>query len=193
MANDKKLDCVILGLLSHESLSGYEIKKRMDMGLKYLWGASFGSIYPTLEHLRNKGLATCIASPDSKRKKQIYTITPAGETYLRTWLQDPQDRDELRYETLLKLFFGNTLGPEETAGHIRDFEARIREELLQLQGLEQVLQAGAYEDRSHIYYLLTVQFGIQTYEGYLRWCNMAIRTLEDAAEAEGPSVQPVEI
>ena len=30
MANEKKIDCVILGLLSHEELTGYEIKKRMD-------------------------------------------------------------------------------------------------------------------------------------------------------------------
>lgn len=27
MANEKKIDCVILGLLSHEELTGYEIKK----------------------------------------------------------------------------------------------------------------------------------------------------------------------
>lgn len=38
MATEKKLDCVILGLLSHEELTGYEIKKRMDTALKYFWG-----------------------------------------------------------------------------------------------------------------------------------------------------------
>lgn len=51
MATEKKLDCVILGLLSHEDLTGYEIKKRMDTTLKYFWGASYGSIYPTLSEL----------------------------------------------------------------------------------------------------------------------------------------------
>ena len=30
MAIEKKIDYVILGLLSHEDLTGYEIKKRMD-------------------------------------------------------------------------------------------------------------------------------------------------------------------
>ena len=53
MANEKKLDCVILGLLSHEELTGYEIKKRIDTTLKYFWGASYGSIYPTLSDLVN--------------------------------------------------------------------------------------------------------------------------------------------
>lgn len=31
MANEKKIDCVILGLLSHEKLTEYEIKKNRQM------------------------------------------------------------------------------------------------------------------------------------------------------------------
>lgn len=57
MATEKKLDCVILGLLNHEELTGYEIKKRMDTALRYFWGASYGSIYPTLTELVNRGFA----------------------------------------------------------------------------------------------------------------------------------------
>ena len=54
---EKKLDCVILGLLSHEELTGYEIKRRIDSSLSYFWGASYGSIYPTLNSLVDDGLA----------------------------------------------------------------------------------------------------------------------------------------
>ncbi len=42
---------MILGLLSHENLTGYEIKKRMDGSLNFFGGASYGSIYPTLNDL----------------------------------------------------------------------------------------------------------------------------------------------
>ena len=48
MANEKKIDYVLLGLLCHESLTGYEIKKRLDTRLRLFWSASFGSIYPAL-------------------------------------------------------------------------------------------------------------------------------------------------
>ena len=44
MAIEKKIDCVILGLLSHEELMGYEIKKRMDTALKY-FGAQAMAVY----------------------------------------------------------------------------------------------------------------------------------------------------
>lgn len=40
----RKIDKVILGLLSHESLTGYEIKKRIDTALKY-WSAAAMAAY----------------------------------------------------------------------------------------------------------------------------------------------------
>ena len=58
MANEKKMDCVLLGLLSHEPLTGYEIKKRMDTTLKLFWNASYGSIYPTLNGMERDGYVT---------------------------------------------------------------------------------------------------------------------------------------
>ena len=107
MATEKKIDCVILGLLSHEELTGYEIKKRMDTTLKYFWSASYGSIYPALNDLVSRGLATKREDTNSKRNKLIYTITENGRDYLKNWLSLPAEKDELRYETLLKLFFGS--------------------------------------------------------------------------------------
>lgn len=69
------LDCVILGLPSHEELTGYKIKKQMDTTLKYFWSASYGSIYPTLSDLVNRGFATKKQSTETRRNKHIYTIT----------------------------------------------------------------------------------------------------------------------
>ena len=69
MAIEKKSDCVILGLLSHEDLTGYEIKKRMDTALKYFWGASYGSIYPAL--MEQKIIEIKLAIP---LRKMVETI-----------------------------------------------------------------------------------------------------------------------
>lgn len=83
MAIEKKSDCVILGLLSHEDLTGYEIKKRMDTALKYFWGASYGSIYPTLGDLVKRGLASKRDGAENNRNKIIYSITEDGRNYLK--------------------------------------------------------------------------------------------------------------
>lgn len=178
MANEKKIDCVILGLLSHEELTGYEIKKRMDTALKYFWSASYGSIYPALNELVSRGLATKREDTGSKRNKQIYTITENGREYLKNWLSLPIEKDELRYETLLKLFFGSERGEEQALLHIEAFEKKIREELPYLFHAESVLKECLQDDAAHKYYLLTVKFGIKTYQTYLEWCKDARELLE---------------
>ncbi len=171
MANEKKIDCVILGLLSHEELTGYEIKKRMDTTLKFFWSASYGSIYPALNDLVNRGLATKREDTNSKRNKLIYTITENGRDYLKKWLSLPIEKDELRYETLLKLFFGNEKGEEQALIHIEAFEKKIEKELPYLLQAEAILNKCLNEDTTHKYYLLTVRFGIKTYRAYLEWCK----------------------
>ena len=184
MASEKKLDCVILGLLSHEELTGYEIKKRMDTALKYYWGASYGSIYPTLAGLVERGLANKREAGENKRNKIIYTITEEGRCYLKEWLRQPIEKDELRYETLLKLFFGNEEGPEQALRHIGAFREKIMQELPYLLGAEKVLKEHLDEDTTHRYYLLTVEFGIRTYRTYLEWCDEAERMLKDGADGK---------
>lgn len=177
MANEKKIDCVILGLLSHEELTGYEIKKRMDTTLKFFWSASYGSIYPALNDLVNRGFATKREDKNSKRNKLIYTITESGRDYLKKWLSLPIEKDELRYETLLKLFFGNEKGEKQALIHIEAFAKKIEKELPYLLQAEAILNKCLNEDTTHKYYLLTVKFGIKTYRAYLEWCEEAKKLL----------------
>lgn len=184
MATEKKLDCVILGLLSHEELTGYEIKKRMDTALKYFWGASYGSIYPTLNDLVERGLAVKRVDTESKRNKQIYAITDKGRGYLKEWLTLPVEKDELRYETLLKLFFGGEAGAQQTLSHIRAFREKIEKEMPYLSGAAKTLKKCINDSPEHQYYLLTVEFGIQTYRAYLAWCEKA----EEILSADTPEI-----
>lgn len=182
MANEKKIDCVILGLLSHEELTGYEIKKRMDTALKYFWSASYGSIYPALNDLVNRGLASKRKDMGNKRNKLVYTITNDGRDYLKKWLTQPVDKDELRYETLLKLFFGDEQGAEQALFHIGAFEQKTEKELPYLLNAEKTLKETLNDSTAHKYYLLTVEFGIKTYLTYLEWCKEAKRLLTDKGE-----------
>lgn len=182
MANEKKIDRVILGLLSHEELTGYEIKKRMDTTLKYFWSASYGSIYPALNDLVNRGLATKREDKENKRNKLIYTITDDGRNYLKEWLTVPVEKDELRYETMLKIFFGNEQDKEQVLSHIKLFGEKIEKELPYLLKAEKVLKDCLDDDIAHKYYLLTVKFGLKTYRTYLEWCEEAENFLMENGE-----------
>lgn len=172
MANTKKMDYVLLGLLSHEPMTGYEMKKRLDTTLRFFWSGSYGSIYPTLNQLEKEGKVTKADTSTNGREKLSYSITDYGQEVLKDWLQKPVDKDELRYETLLKLFFGNEIGMESTMEHIERFEEKCKGELLILNIFAKNL-VPYLEDDTHKHYYLTVKFGIKTYESYLEWCREA--------------------
>ena len=179
MAVEKKIDYVILGLLTHEDLTGYEIKKRMDTSLKFFWGASYGSIYPTLSDLVKRGLAVKHDGAENNRNKIIYSITEDGRNYLKDWLLIPAEKDELRYETLLKLFFCSQAGALQATSHIYAFEEKIGKELQYLMRAADVLRNSVEIDEEHKYYLLTIEFGIKTYRAYLEWCREAKEMLKE--------------
>ena len=182
MAKDKKIDVVILGLLFHEDLTGYDIKKRIDTAIGFFWKGSFGNIYPALADMEKQGLVVKKESgkgksKDSGREKIFYHITKTGTEYLRQWISDEHAANELKYETLLKIYFGGSADALTTLRNIEVFEEQTKQNLSLLymyrDNLKKVLSK---ED--HVYYYLTVTFGIDTYEAYLKWCSKAKKLLK---------------
>ena len=178
MAKDRKIDVVILGLLSHEDLTGYDIKKRLDGAIGFFWKGSFGNIYPALTSMEKEGLVSKKNSKTGGREKIIYHISKQGTKALQTWLKEEQASNELKYETLLKLYFGGATDRSITIRNIEIFEEDVKHNLAVLNmykdNLEKVL-----DEEDHIFYYLTVTFGIDTYEAYLKWCTKAKKLLKE--------------
>ncbi len=177
MAKDRKIDLVILGLLFHEDLTGYDIKKRIDGAISFFWKGSFGSIYPALSDMEKSGLVDkCSAETKGRREKNLYHITDKGTDTLKEWLNVEQATNDLKYETLLKLYFGGAEGKDVTLKNISCFEEQVKKDLDVLRiykdNLEKVL-----DQKDHVYFYLTVTFGIETYEAYLKWCGKAKKML----------------
>lgn len=51
-----KTKFVILGLLSEGDLTGYEIKKIIDIRFSFFWNESYGQLYPELKNLEQDDL-----------------------------------------------------------------------------------------------------------------------------------------
>ena len=178
MAKDRKIDMVILGLLSHEDLTGYDIKKRIDGAIGFFWKGSFGNIYPALVDMEKQGLVKKLEKNSAgKREKIFYHITKKGTETLQQWLSDDHAVNELKYETLLKIYFGSAADRKITVRNIEVFEKQIQESLALLymyrDNLKKVL-----DNEDHLHYYLTVTFGIDTYEAYLKWCAEAKKILK---------------
>jgi DNA-binding PadR family transcriptional regulator len=75
------LDLAILGLLKEQPLHGYELKKRLAETLGFLWGVSFGSLYPALRRLEDDGAIESVdgAGPPLAQPPMPATGTVDGE------------------------------------------------------------------------------------------------------------------
>ena len=81
MPKDRKIDMVILGLLAHEDMTGYDIKKRIDQEISFFWKGSYGSIYPALNGMLQAGQVEKTGAPSgSGRERILYRITGAGRS-----------------------------------------------------------------------------------------------------------------
>ncbi len=103
-----------LGFLSTKEATGYEIKKEFEEGFfSHFIEASYGSIYPALNHLAADGLVTVREEEQSgKPDKKVYHITQSGHAALSTWLSVIPARDKYKSEFLFEMFLQHYLSPQ---------------------------------------------------------------------------------
>ncbi|HWM22995.1 MAG TPA: PadR family transcriptional regulator [Ilumatobacteraceae bacterium] len=97
----------LLGLLAVRSWTGYELAKQMRRSLRFVWSSSEGHLYREQKRLVELGWADVEVEPSGGRSRKRYTITPAGESALRTWLATPPQEPHFEVEGLLRLFFSD--------------------------------------------------------------------------------------
>ncbi len=177
---------VILGMVSHEPRSGYEIKSLVDNSTRFFWAASYGQIYPELKRLAEAGLVEGSDVPRGERKRTVYAITPTGEEALREWLREAPATFEMREEGLLKLFFSSVLPPEEAAGTLRAMREHRLGVAERLRGFEPHAR-GKLDENDDPYPLMVLQSGIEFNEWFADWCERMEAHLLDSAATERSS------
>lgn len=176
---------VILGLVSKEPRSGYEIKAVVDGSTRFFWAASYGQIYPELKRLAEAGLVQGTAAPTGGRRRTVYAITSDGEEELKAWLRLPPETFEMREEGLLKLFFADLLPPDEAVEILRAMRAHRLAVNAQLRAIEP--GAAAKDDP---YPLLVLRGGIEFTQWFAEWCERMEAQILESAAAESPSPSP---
>jgi PadR family transcriptional regulator, regulatory protein AphA len=171
---------VILGMVSREARSGYEIKALVDNTTRFFWAASYGQIYPELRKLSEAGLLEGSDSPRGERKRTVYAITADGEEELKAWLRRPPETFEMREEGLLKLFFAGVLEPAEAAVTLREMGEYRRGVSERLRALEPMAREKE-EEKHDPFPLMVLRGGIEFNEWFADWCErMGERVLQPA-------------
>ena len=173
---------LILGLLSEQPISGYQIKKIVEKRFSFFWSESYGQIYPELKRLEKEEMIKvhkedlCENAAHKERKK--YAITDIGILKLQKWLKMPVEKEMTRYEILLKLYFSNHVLPETMIQHIREFQINHRNQLELFKKFEEDLKKSSDVHDNHSEVLMVLQFGKKVWNAYDEWCVETIELLE---------------
>jgi PadR family transcriptional regulator AphA len=173
---------VILGMVSREPRSGYEIKTVVDNTTRFFWAASYGQIYPELKRLAEAGLVEGADAPRGDRKRIVYAITAEGRAALERWLHEPPRTYEMREEGLLKLFFAGALPPGEATATLR----AMREHRLGLAERLRAMEPKALA-KEDPFPLMVLRGGIEFNEWFAEWCERMERQLLEPARKQRSS------
>jgi DNA-binding PadR family transcriptional regulator len=180
----------VLGALTVEPMSGYDLKRFFEQGVSFFWAESYGQIYPILKQLKAEGLvADGGGTPDTgprarapaHPRRAVYAITPAGRDALACWLAEPAEPQAgRRLEILLKLFFARQAGPgaaEAAQRLVADFRAHHAALLATYTATEARLRAEHAAHPDLPFWLLTLSYGEHVSRALVAWCDAAARTL----------------
>lgn len=163
-------DYVVLGMIRLGAQSGYEIKRTVELSIRFFWTISQAQIYPSLERLEREGLIKGKLEPLGKRRRRTFTITKAGQTALREWLrlQEPMPF-ELRDIGMIKLFFADALDPDDARALLTAVRRRSEERVSTLRSIEPA--ALSTQRNGNDYPLLTLRMGIAFHQAMMEVCS----------------------
>jgi DNA-binding PadR family transcriptional regulator len=183
------LGYAILGLLSREELSGYDLTQRMAGRVGYFWSAKHSQIYPELARLEDGGYVThSVVEQRARPDKKVYEITAEGLYALKEWVIQPPVPRPPRDELTLKTYSVWLAEKEKAARLFREEELRHEKQLAHYEELRAWMEGEWREDLTstnspEFASYATLRRGISYEREYAEWC----RWMADSIERRDPS------
>lgn len=179
----------ILGLLTFgDELTGYEIKQRADVTLRFYWvSPATSQIYTELRRLSDHGLVTADARQDGGREVTSYAITAAGQHALRSWMDGtPAGFPVLKHPVLLRLLIGHVSSPDQTRRMLHDYLDELDHALTDLAAVRESLRGADRRGQPFRFPSLVAEWGLDYFDAEKRHTRRALASLDETdAEADG--------
>jgi PadR family transcriptional regulator, regulatory protein AphA len=164
----------ILGLLSIQSFTTYELAQQMDRTLSWFWPRAASVVYDEPKKLVTAGLATRQVTFTGKRRSTVYEITDAGRTALRDWLDTPATGMRMEFEAMLKVAFADAGDVTQLRAAVREIRAEAEARLAEIldRSSEYATTGGPFPGRLPIV-AITGKLLMGQYEAVVRWAQWA--------------------
>jgi DNA-binding PadR family transcriptional regulator len=142
----------LLGLLSVQPWSAYELTRQMRRSLRFHWPRAETRVYAEPSNLVAHGLATSRTEHRGRRVRTVYSITDNGRTALRSWLAEPCEPPRLEAEALLRSMFAESGSKDDllrSLAQLADQADAARADLLG-QAADYLATGGPFPGRLHL-------------------------------------------
>lgn len=171
MAQKNILKYIILGLLNHRDLAGYDIKKLFEEELGDFWYSNHSQIYPELRRMEDNQLIEPRTELVGKRlEKKFYQITTTGKKLLAQWMAEPlSPLVPTRDEFTMKLYLIDSGDDPRIPQLFREEIARHEEKYQYLQARWMLLFADKTAQQQHYGHCRILQQAILREKQRLDW------------------------
>ena len=167
----------ILGLLSLQPMSGYDLGRAFEHSVAHFWYADRSQIYRTLARLGEEGaIDTTVHAQDGKPDRNEHTLTDAGRAALHDWLVSPLSEERAKEPFLARLFFAAALSPDEVRELLVRREAQVEEFTATLAGID-----APADDLAGALRAATLRNGLAHAETELAWLRATRRRVDEFA------------
>jgi PadR family transcriptional regulator AphA len=165
----------VLGLLTQQPMSGYDIKRFLK-GLNWLIGSpSGGSLYPVLRALRQEDLVTVEIVPGVDRPpRKIYSITEAGHQALQAWIEQPIAANAALRAFVMRLLLADSHSQARLNAHLQQRRVQVATHHAELVGGLETPSA-----RLNLGQRLTLDYGLALATAELAWLNATLARLRE--------------
>lgn len=174
----------ILGFLSIQPMTGYDLKRHFDASVRHFWSADQAAIYRTLGELEREDLVDHERVAQTTRPdRKVYRLTERGANELDTWLATPAPTVHRREPLLVKLFFAGRLAPDALRGIL---EAELAATEAELEGFRQIVASiraapGTSDSATLVGPLITLTNGVRAGVAQRDWLRGLLAKHRDGA------------
>lgn len=153
----------VLGLLSFgDAPTGYELKKRADLTLRFYWQApAMSQVYSELARLREAGLVRAEGAGRGRR----WHLLSAGREELGRWMREtPAGFPVWKHPVALRLMIGHLGEDEDLVAMLEQYDAELVAARTDLQAVLDMLAAGDSPVASTTNPALVAEWGLSHFD-----------------------------
>ena len=177
----------LLGLLSIQPWSTYELAKQVDRSLGWFWPRTERKIYDEAKKLVQSGHATATAQTTGARPRTVYRITAKGRRTLSAWLAEDSAPPKLEAEALVRVFFADAGTLDQLRATVDDLATTARARLDELEALITAADNADYPfaNRRHIN-AIAIRFQLDYNRMMTDWADWAIGQTDHWIDVDDP-------